>query len=1295
MARRSRKRKVLLVLATIVVAIVVIIVALPLWLPWTLKPAFGKYGVQFGSYDRQGYQRLALSDVHYKKGNTTFTAKRAELFQPTAWVWKKQFGATETPFVEVRDWKLTIDASDPSKKRKKVSLATILDQLDAALPQISAWLRTASLANGEIRFREEVIRVPMLTWDRGLLQATASSEKRKESARIEGWFSTEPKRLRAKLEQADVSLDVDLRRNESTAQVDGLAFWHTNKINFMMAMPTEGWWPTEARLKSENLRVPAHLLKLPQYQDLVGNVEGKWNGKEFSLDLSAQAKPQREKWPALTAEIHASGTTNVARIEQFSLKAPWLTAELSKNIEVDFSGKLLSPEALLKVTADLSEQNYFKARGKFAGEARLRRSEKKFPQASFLLQATEFDGFDIHARQVSLAASFDWPLLEIQSVKANLAEGGMAQASGKVDFAQKQIISSRVALSGDFGKRFLPPQLSYTEVALTAQASGPMKMPAHSGTLEIKNLVVPHLTPLTVAADWRGKHLDFDQLQVNTTARRSSLTLAAAGKLTTENADLSLKTLTLTKLGQPFLTLQQPANISARKLPGEKPTWQVALEKLQWQGGERAVALAGNLKGPTEGKITGSVKQLNSVVFQDFFTNRLPNIKLNSLEFLGGWTNGPLDFVLRGQGEYRADEANIFAAKITAAGDASGLSFEHLDVMSESVPVLSGRGFIPIVIHPHRKEKLEVRPRQLVDFRADTQPNKVFWDRIAELIHFRFEAPELHMIVTGSLDRPRGNIVARATKAEWLVKNPKRMVPKIEKLDAEIEMNEEVVRLKRFSLLVEGEPVSVEAELPLGDIPSTKIAHNAARKPASEGRKTAVKEPAGAAKKEESDHERWAFSPQNWKKMFDWRKARGRIFARDIEFAPFVRYAPKFLAPQGNASLNVAFNPGLQFDGTLRITNASTRPLPGSGPLHDVEADIRFVGRRIELTDVHGYLGGQPIGIFGHIDFAKMQDALPLIDLKLLGQNVPLTRQPDVVVRGDMNLKISNQRSGGLLPVASKDSGKTARAMKQANSSSANLPTISGEVQLRDSFYLGDLKQMLPGRVTSAKKRPPYFSVEAEQIGDWRLDVKVTGNEFMKLRTPVFRGAVSANMKLNGTLREPLALGDATIDSGTLQFPFANFEVTQGFVSLTSDNPYRPGIFVTATSRAFGYDLQMNLNGPADQPIIEFTSTPTLTSEQIILMVTTGEVPKKAFEYSQQQKAQKLAMFLGKSFISKFSSDEGGAERLSITTGEEISEKGRETYSLEYKLTDKWSIVGEYDRFGALNAGFKWRVYSK
>jgi translocation and assembly module TamB len=248
---------------------------------------------------------------------------------------------------------------------------------------------------------------------------------------------------------------------------------------------------------------------------------------------------------------------------------------------------------------------------------------------------------------------------------------------------------------------------------------------------------------------------------------------------------------------------------------------------------------------------------------------------------------------------------------------------------------------------------------------------------------------------------------------------------------------------------------------------------------------------------------------------------------------------------------------------------------------------------------------------------------------------------------------------------------------------------------LRDSYYLSELGALVPGKVATTTRRPPYFSLEQPSLADWRLAVNVEGERFMKVRSPLFNGEVSANIKLQGTLKDPIALGDVRIDSGTVRFPFASLEVKQGLVSLSSQDPYHPQLSVTATSKQFGYDIRMSVTGPVDAPVIQFSSTPPLSSEQILLMVSAGEMPSGTFTLSTQQRAQTMALFLGRDLLSKLGVGDQAQQRLTIQSGEEISEQGRPTYRAEYKLNDNWSILGERDRFGDFNADFKWRFYSR
>jgi translocation and assembly module TamB len=118
----------------------------------------------------------------------------------------------------------------------------------------------------------------------------------------------------------------------------------------------------------------------------------------------------------------------------------------------------------------------------------------------------------------------------------------------------------------------------------------------------------------------------------------------------------------------------------------------------------------------------------------------------------------------------------------------------------------------------------------------------------------------------------------------------------------------------------------------------------------------------------------------------------------------------------------------------------------------------------------------------------------------------------------------------------------------------------------------------------------------------------------------------------------------------------------------------------------------MELSGTASSPVLMFSSSPPLTSEQVLLLVMAGEVPNDEVSYTSNQRATRLGTFLGKSLFSSVSGNSDDAERLSISSGEKISRQGRETYDVAYRLNEQWTLVGEYDEFDQYNVGLKWRV---
>jgi translocation and assembly module TamB len=328
---------------------------------------------------------------------------------------------------------------------------------------------------------------------------------------------------------------------------------------------------------------------------------------------------------------------------------------------------------------------------------------------------------------------------------------------------------------------------------------------------------------------------------------------------------------------------------------------------------------------------------------------------------------------------------------------------------------------------------------------------------------------------------------------------------------------------------------------------------------------------------------------------------------------------------------------------------------------------VQFSDQHATIEKFSGLLGGQPVSLTGSIDLTRRNTVE--FDLALRGQKIPLARQPGLILRSDLDLKIV--RTNG------------------------QPPSISGEMTLGKSLYLRELNLITAGKLDQPTRSPPYFEVKEPPFDQWTLNLKIHGDRFLRVRSPVFNGEISATLDLNGPLREPMALGEVRINSGTLLFPFGTLTVDYGSVSLTSADPHRPQLFITASGRSFGYDVHMEVAGYADDPRMQFTATPPLSSEEVLLMLTAGELPRQEFVFSSREKASRLAFYLGRDLLMRLGIGVETAERLTIRSGEDVSEEGNLTYHLEYNFTDRWAAFGEYDRFNAFNAGLKFRLYSK
>src|SRR5690606_32796799 len=102
---------------------------------------------------------------------------------------------------------------------------------------------------------------------------------------------------------------------------------------------------------------------------------------------------------------------------------------------------------------------------------------------------------------------------------------------------------------------------------------------------------------------------------------------------------------------------------------------------------------------------------------------------------------------------------------------------------------------------------------------------------------------------------------------------------------------------------------------------------------------------------------------------------------------------------------------------------------------------------------------------------------------------------------------------------------------------------------------------------------------------------------------------------------------------------------------------------VMGATRRYGYDLRLELSGPASAPELTFSSSPPLEAEQVLLLVMTGQPPTEEITATDRQRVTRLGAFFGQSLLGSFAGDSDGADRLTFSSGEDISAQGRETYN--------------------------------
>jgi translocation and assembly module TamB len=608
----------------------------------------------------------------------------------------------------------------------------------------------------------------------------------------------------------------------------------------------------------------------------------------------------------------------------------------------------------------------------------------------------------------------------------------------------------------------------------------------------------------------------------------------------------------------------------------------------------------------------------------------LPELKVERLAVDGGLDAGGL---VRGTGELAVEwarEGRRLWLRAAGALDGGGLVLGQLHAGTEGQLLLEGAGVIPWRL---RMRGGTVPLVELVDgarweFDLESRAGSDWWEALAEALDLEVQDPAIKLSVRGEAKTPDGRAHLGAKRIVLKREGLPAEGVRVEDLAADLEFASDALVLPRLVAAVDGQAI-----------------HATGRLPWDEGMWEGLRK-----------------APWDWVRDH----AEGSLRLPDAELAAVARYMPTILAPQGKVRAELALTRGTGLDGVLEIDGAATRPLGSLGVFQEIEAELRLAGMEVRIERLRARSGGQELVVSGGA--RRQPGKQPALDLTVRADRFPLLRRPGLLVRGDLDLR-----------VVTDDAGRTG---------------VGGEVRLRESLFLADVRPLITRRsgtnLPSAQNRPPFFSVERPPLAEWELRLRVAGDGFLRLRTPIFEGVGSATFDLSGTLLAPRAVGEFRVERGNVLFPFATLAVREGAVRLAPADPFTMNLDFRASGRRLGYELQMELTGTAENPRLQLSSSPPLDAEDLLLMVTAGAVPGQASGGgSASRRLAAVGAYVSRDLLRTLGLGSTDEDRLTISTGEKVSRQGRETYEFDFRLNENWSLTGEYDEFDAYNVGVR------
>ena len=169
--------------------------------------------------------------------------------------------------------------------------------------------------------------------------------------------------------------------------------------------------------------------------------------------------------------------------------------------------------------------------------------------------------------------------------------------------------------------------------------------------------------------------------------------------------------------------------------------------------------------------------------------------------------------------------------------------------------------------------------------------------------------------------------------------------------------------------------------------------------------------------------------------------------------------------------------------------------------------------------------------------------------------------------------------------------------------------TLSGTITVLRSAFTP--RTDLGSLMTTATAPVQTPAVQTGLVGNMQFDVDIVTAPDVSFKTSVTQGLqADADLRLRGTVSNPVLLGRINISQGDLTFFGNKYTINDGTISFFNPVKLEPILNVSLETRARGVDVTINVIGPVSKPRVSYRSDPPLQFADLVALLATGRTPE-------------------------------------------------------------------------------------